>query len=502
MSDVAASYDASPYPAYAFWFTHPNQLAVMATLFGLDPAPPERCRVLELGCAVGGNLLPMAAAAPDSSFVGVDVSEVQIALARRVAAEVGIDNVRLERADLRDLDPALGPFDYIIAHGVFSWVDDAVRDALLDLCRERLAPNGVVYLSYNALPGWHTARVARDFMRLHAEPFDDPSTQVEQGLAIVEWLADRTARVGEDWRAAFLAAELDNARSLPGWTLLHEYLSDDNRAFYFRELVELCEAHGLVYLSDAKPWDMWIENFGPTIAETLGPVPGLVRQAQYLDFVTHRRFRQTLLCRADAPVDRRVDTRLVERFALRAQVAEAPNLVGLETGAPVQMGNPNRTPIEVRGVVARLALHLLYHAGQRDVPFRELVERLVSELDARGLGDGRTGTEAERAATRKDLHRALVRLFFGELVGFSVSPPPLATAVPERPRTGALQRWQARQGDAVTNLWHEHLPLGPAARAVLPHLDGTRDRAALAALHPDPIDETLDALLRAGLLLA
>ncbi|TNF27927.1 MAG: methyltransferase domain-containing protein [Deltaproteobacteria bacterium] len=499
---VAASYDAFPYPAWAFWFTHPNQLAVMATLFGMEPAPPERCRVLEVGCAVGGNLLPMAAAAPESQFVGIDISAVQIDLARQVAAEVGLGNVRLEAADLRELDPALGPFDYVIAHGVFSWVDDDVRAALLALCRERLAPHGVVYVSYNALPGWHTAGVVRDFMRLHAEPFEDPRTRIEQGIAIVEWLAERAGRVGDDWRARFLAAEVDNARSLPGTTVLHEYLSEDNRAFYFRDFLALAEAHGLAYLSDAKPWDMWIENFGPTIAETLGPVPGLVRQAQYLDFVTHRRFRQTLLTRDDTPLSRRIDTAVVERFVLRSLVAEAPDLVGLETGAPIRIGNPNRTPVEVAGVIPRLALHVLHRRGARDVPFDEVFAALVAELDARSLGAGRTDTDEALAATRKDLHRALLRLFFGELVGFSVSPPALARTVPERPRTGALQRWQARHGDAATNLWHEHLPLSPAARAVLAHLDGTLDHAALAALHPEPVEETLAALLRAGMILA
>ncbi|PKN54940.1 MAG: hypothetical protein CVU56_23845 [Deltaproteobacteria bacterium HGW-Deltaproteobacteria-14] len=500
-SDVAASYDALPYPAFAFWFTHPNQLAVMATLFGLDPARPQRCRVLEIGCAVGGNLLPMAAAAPHSRFVGVDVSGVQIDLARAVADELGLDNVALVHADLREFDPALGPFDYIIAHGVFSWVGDDVRAALLDLCRDRLAPDGVAYVSYNALPGWHTAGVVRDLMRLHTEPFEDPAAKVEQALAIVEWLAERAERAGEDWRAGFLKAELDNARSLPGTTALHEYLAPDNQAFYLQGFLDLCNAHGLSYLSDAKPWDMWIDNFGSNIAETLGPVPGIIRQAQYLDFVTHRRFRQTLLRRNIDALGRRIDTAVVEGLFVQASIRDEPGLAGIATGAPVKVANPNRAPIEVAGVVPRVALHLLHRGGRRALSFQALFDAVIGELDVLGLGAGRTETPEQRQAVRKELSRGLLRLFFGELVSFCVDPPPLALAVAERPRTGAFQRWQARHGDAVTNLWHEHIPLGDAARAVLARLDGSLDHAALAALHPDPIDETLDALLRGGLLL-
>ena len=501
-ADIAATYDAYPYPAYAFWFTHPNQLAVMATLFGLDPAPPRSCRLLEVGCAVGGNLLPMAASLPGAQFVGLDVSGVQIAQARAAAAELGLTNVSFVHADLRDLDPALGPFDYIVAHGVFSWVSDDVRAAFLDLCRARLTPHGVAYVSYNTLPGWHTAGVLRDFMRLHTDPFDDPGLKIAQGLAIGEWLVDRVSRRPDDFRAPFLAAELNNARSLPGTTALHEYLAPDNRPFYFTDFLALAQAHGLDYLSDAKPWDMWLDNYDGQVGEVLEQLPSLVRQAQYLDFVTHRRFRQTLLRHAHTPVQRRIDTSVVERFTLHATCGAEPGLAALDTGAPVSVANPNRGPLEISGVVPRLALHLLWRHGRRGQPFAALFDDLVAALDARGLGAGRTDSPAAQAELRRSLDRALVRLFFGELVSFSLEPPALTTTAPSFPRTGALQRWQAARGDGATNLAHEHLPLGPAARAVLAHLDGTYDALLLQTLHPDPIDATLADLAAAGFLLA
>src|SRR6516165_1854731 len=96
MSDATlATYDELPYESYPFVFTHPDTLATAAILFGLNPPPVEACRVLELGCASGGNLLPMAEALPGSHFVGLDLSARQIDAGRQVAATVRLDNLDL-----------------------------------------------------------------------------------------------------------------------------------------------------------------------------------------------------------------------------------------------------------------------------------------------------------------------------------------------------------------------------------------------------------------------
>ena len=80
MADPTARtpYDEVPYTSYSFPETHPDRMATVAHLFNLKPPPPDRCRVLELGCASGGNLAPMAALYPESEFLGIDLSRVQI----------------------------------------------------------------------------------------------------------------------------------------------------------------------------------------------------------------------------------------------------------------------------------------------------------------------------------------------------------------------------------------------------------------------------------------
>ena len=155
MSDIGASYDEIPYDSKPLFATHPDCLCVAGRLRGLAAAPATNCRVLELGCATGGNLIPMAYGLPESRFVGIDLSPVQIAAGQELCRQVGLKNIELKTASIADLDESWGKFDYIICHGVFSWVPPAIRDKILGSCRQLLAPAGVAYVSYNTYPGWH-----------------------------------------------------------------------------------------------------------------------------------------------------------------------------------------------------------------------------------------------------------------------------------------------------------------------------------------------------------
>src|SRR5947207_2446253 len=138
--------------------SHPDRMAVVATMFGLTPPEVATCRVLELGCSAGANLLPMAETLPGAELVGCDLSPQAIAAARETAADAGIRNVVFVEGDLSTLPDALGEFDYLIAHGVYSWVPAPVRDAMFALAGRRLRSNGVMFVSYNVYPGCHVRK--------------------------------------------------------------------------------------------------------------------------------------------------------------------------------------------------------------------------------------------------------------------------------------------------------------------------------------------------------
>ena len=249
-------YDVTPYIDLSYVATHPNRLATMAQLLGRQPAPVTECRVLEIGCAAGGNLLPMAYALPRSEFVGIDYSSRQIADGKQRIEALGLHNVQLICADLAEIDAfleaELGTFDYFVAHGVYSWTPPPVRDALLALCKRLLRPNGVAYVSYNTYPGWHSLGLVRDAMMMHSRNAATPDEQVVLGREMATFLAQH-ANEGIHKEIFRHYVEVLN-RDLKGSDnsfLLHDELSEINDPVYFSHFVEHAQQPGVQYLIEA-----------------------------------------------------------------------------------------------------------------------------------------------------------------------------------------------------------------------------------------------------------
>ncbi len=150
---VAESYDHTPYAGNPYYYTHPGVMAAYGALYGLCPCDPAQCRVLELGCGDGNNIIPMAYEFPESYFSGIDLSPVQIGIGLKSIDSLGLKNIELFTRSIMDISEADGRFDYIIAHGVYSWVPSEVRKKILDICRSNLSDQGIAYISYNVLPG-------------------------------------------------------------------------------------------------------------------------------------------------------------------------------------------------------------------------------------------------------------------------------------------------------------------------------------------------------------
>jgi SAM-dependent methyltransferase len=223
------SYDVLPYFSAPFQATHPDRLAVVATLFGLKPVSAERCRVLELGCAAGGNLIPLAVALPQSRFVGIDQSARQVAEGQQIVRELSLKNIELHATDILDVDDNYGMFDYIICHGVYSWVPEPVQNKILAICARLLQADGVGYISYNTLPGWHMQGMIRDMMCYHIgrSPGGSPASQVGQARALLNFLA-RSVREEKSPYGLLLERTLGRLQGLSDSYLFHEYLEDCN----------------------------------------------------------------------------------------------------------------------------------------------------------------------------------------------------------------------------------------------------------------------------------
>ena len=279
---MANPYDAVPYRTFPRRQTHPDRLAAVATLFGMSPAPVTRCRVLEIGCGSGGNLIPLAYHLRASEFVGVDLARSPIAVARKMARDLGLRNVSLRVADLRTLSAHGGKFDYIIAHGVYSWVPAEVRDALLAVCRALLAPQGVAYISYNVFPGRYPRHALRQ-MLLHAtRGVTDPVKRI----AVARQFAE------------------PEAEALPDDVLFHDLLAPVNDPAWFHEFVGHAARHRLQYLGEADPHEMF------DVRGRLQNLDGEQRE----DWRKQRSFRQTLLCGAEVKLQRACAAASMDRF--------------------------------------------------------------------------------------------------------------------------------------------------------------------------------------------
>ncbi|MBM4063965.1 MAG: class I SAM-dependent methyltransferase, partial [Planctomycetes bacterium] len=210
--DAAKSYDAVPYESRPLRPTHPDNLAVQAALVALAAPEVETCRVLEIGCATGGNLLPMAVGLPRGRFVGVDVSPAQIEAARRAQRELGVQNVDWIAGDVTAVAFAPASFDYVVCHGVWSWVPEPVQQAILAVIARVLSPDGIAYLSYNTYPGWHLRSMVRDMLLYRTRGIDEPGPRVRAAREFVNLLHERA----RDRDSAFVKFLGEEARLLGG----------------------------------------------------------------------------------------------------------------------------------------------------------------------------------------------------------------------------------------------------------------------------------------------
>ncbi|MFT5433786.1 MAG: SAM-dependent methyltransferase, partial [Myxococcota bacterium] len=301
-------YDEVPYPSRPQAETHPDRLATIGRLFGLPVAPPSQCRVIEIGCCDGGNLIPMAFRLPGSTFVGLDISPRSIKRGEQTARALGLKNLELVAADVQQADSGSAQADYIICHGMWSWVEPPVRDAVLRLIRRALAPGGVALLSYNVSPGWHMLRPMRDLMRFHARTLEGTPTEVvAKALELVRLVADGTEETSPVYSAGLHRALNVVGHFSPEY-LFHDFLAPINEPFQFSDFAKVIHDGGLQYLGESGFGTMMHYGLEEALTSAVrSAATGLVEMQQYLDFARNTTFRYSLLCRADQPLRRELD---------------------------------------------------------------------------------------------------------------------------------------------------------------------------------------------------
>jgi methyltransferase-like protein len=470
------SHNTFVYPGFPYPKTHPDCLAAMAILHGLNPAPVEHCRVLEIGCNEGANLIPMAYAIPTSEFVGFDLAGLRIEQGQERICELGLRNMRLFQGDLLELGSELGQFDYIIAHGFYAWVPDAVRERMMALCGELLTPDGVAFVSYNALPGGHLRLMIREMMLDHVKDIEEPQKRVSESIAFLHFLVK--SRPENDAYRLLIEKQLEEMEKRSPELTFHDWLTDAYHPVSITEFAEHARKNGLQYLSEAVLPPMGDPSYRSEIRAAVEGAAGsdIVKQEQMLDCMRARMFRETLLCRADRAVRRDFPAENLRRLRLASPASSAPG----ETPGTRVFTLPAETRMEANHAGAIALLEELEANWPRPVSLADLEPRLAGAgllLDEEGV-------------------KLLMRLIVARFVEIHAWCGPVASEVSTHPKASACARLEARTRAFATSLLHGTLKLDdPVLASFLKLLDGTRDRTALRdALQVDFPEMSLERL--------
>ncbi len=344
---VRELYSQHRYPALSHPETHPGTLGAAARCCGLiSPALTDQARVLEIGCASGHNLLPLAERFPEGTFHGIDFSDSAIRSARQAATEAGLKNITFEHADLTAWEPPAGPFDYVIAHGMLSWIGDEAKAALLDLIARTLAESGIASISYNTLPGWALRREAATMLPVLGAL--DPEGK---GLDSLLESLETTAALGDSPYTRHLSAIYRDMRRKGPAILPFDELAPHCEAFHFGQVLAWTGRKNLRYLGEASLTDNLPPHLPADALARLKPLendPVLLQQT--LDLLSGRSHRVSLFSPAGAPLDPATTQSVVLHFEARLTVPKLPaeavhgELIGLLHAALVASA-PSARPL-------------------------------------------------------------------------------------------------------------------------------------------------------------
>lgn len=439
----------------------------MARLFGLSPASPSSASVLELGCGDGTNLIGMAFSNPTARFVGIDASDVHIRTGREALREVGLDNLELIQADISTVDFGKRRFDYIIVHGVYSWVKEPVRKRIMSIARDFLSDQGVVFISYNVLPGFASLESVRAIARFFTAPSRSLSDRVARArLAFTQIGKTLMGQAGP--YAQILRDRIDFIATMPDSYVAHEVLAEESTPFYFADFIKTAGAFGLQYLGEPTVAEMLPGTVPQSSIDTLSRINDQVAQEQVLDFVKGRAFRQTLLCHSGRRLVRTISSNLMGTFAFRALYTPENQGINTSSGIIGRFRSLSGLGFETSSAFATAAFLRLSQESTRFVDFPEIVEfgrAAIFSGERRSLSEN-----AEMGGMQKHL----LRLLMQGMVEISTVPTAKTSDSKRGPRVSALARFQAARSNRVTNRLHHSVELDTIARRVVVLCDGTR----------------------------
>lgn len=444
-------YDEVPYLDEPFVSTHPQTLSSIATLYGLNPAHPESCRMLELGAASGINLIGMAYAYPNSSFVGIDLSKKQVAKGNTQIQQLGLKNISLIHADIQNLPATLGPFDFIAAHGVLSWVPSEICDNIFKVTENLLSENGIAYLSYNTYPGWKARDVLRDLMLFECKNEQSTKDSVAKARLALNLTTHMIAK-NENAFTKQLAEEIGAFQNRPDWYFVHEFIATHNNPFYISDIFKKADVNGLQYLCDTELSMNTLHGIEPHAREILLKLRNNLRLfEQYLDVARCKSFRRSLFCKKPIKIDRQNFTRSLQELYVAGRLTGG-QIEDVQTTC-FRFTHANGGGLEAIDPVLIKSLQNIAASWPEAVSVSSLIQELNED-------------------DKKILLEALIQGVFANILDLRKTSGPASNKLSEVPKVSALARHQAQSSNLVTTLLHETVELSEVEREILLLLKG------------------------------
>jgi methyltransferase-like protein/SAM-dependent methyltransferase len=465
------SYEEFPYPSKFFLQTHPDRLATAGVLHGMEPALPENCRVLELGCGNGSNLIAQAFGLPDSRFVGIDLAENHIERAKQSVDELKLGNVEFRQMDVMEMRTEdFGEFDYITAHGLFAWVPEFVREKVLAIFSEMLSQNGIGYISYNAYPGAYAREMVRSMMKFHTDNIDEPMAKVDSAIPFLGMLVNHSTE--REIQGHILEFELKRHFNHFPADIYHDDLSECYQPFHFYEFASLLEKNGMQFLSEAELHASGLQGLGEEAIAFLDNTKDRIRREQYLDFLRGRVFRQTLFCRGDIKLIDTPQPQVLDRLYLSSTLRPVEKITNPGEQKVEKFRSAKGQQIQIDHPLTKAALIHLGEIWGKSVRTTELLETAKQRLES-------TGVRSEDWEHQFEIARSiLLQIALGsDMIELHIYEPRANTDISETPKVNALARWQLRDANNVLTLLNKDLGLNDkTSRHLLEILDGTRTK--------------------------
>lgn len=459
-------YDEMPYESHAYPFSSPVSLYTLAKLFKIDAADFKTARVLELGCASGGNIIPYAINYPKANFVGVELSKRHVDQGNKRLKSLGLKNVHLKHMSIADVKEDLGKFDYIVTHGVYSWVPEEVQEKIFQICQNHLADNGIAYISYNTQPGWNMIQTIRDMMMYHTAKFKTLAEKAQQARLLLNFIKESMGKDATSPYAKLIEEEGKLLANQADYYLIHDHLNRDNNPCYFHEFIEKATKHKLAYVSDVDISQMYLGSLPENVRSVLSTIQNdIVRTEQYIDFLTNRRFRMSLLCKDSLVVNRILNPADIKNFYLRTKIEKK--------GQDYQLsGLKNLTVNVTNNPVVGAMCEVFSEQRSKSALISDLDKKIQQKLGAK---------EAKSDMKSIILQNILeIILRGGGLI--SADKDNYVMEISERPKVSKLARQQVSEQVWVTNQRYEKVATDLFSRILLKYADGTKTHEELKDL--------------------